>query len=88
MQIKQCIEIERHFESRTESSREQTDFASSEFVSNLRRAELSFALLQKDAHHCIEKVEKEELHERQNIQIDRLIEHFRQSAEIDHRAAY
>jgi hypothetical protein len=54
----------------------------------LRQAELSFALLQKDAHHYIEKVEKEELHERQDIQIDRLIEHFRQSAESDHRAAY
>jgi hypothetical protein len=54
----------------------------------LRRAELSFALLQKDAHHNIEKIEKEELHEHQDIQIDRLIEHFRQSAEIDHRAAY
>jgi hypothetical protein len=88
MQIKQCIEIERHFESRIESFREQTDFASSEFASSLRRVELSFALFQKNAHHCIEKIEKEELHERQNIQIDRLIEHFRQSAEIDHRAAY
>jgi hypothetical protein len=88
MQIKQCIEIERHFESRTESSREQTDLASSEFVSSLRRIELSFALFQRDAHHCTEKVEKEELHERQDIQIDRLIEHSRQSAEIDHRAAY
>jgi hypothetical protein len=88
MQIKQCIEIERHFESRIESSREQTDFASSESVSSLRRAELSFALFQRNAHHCTEKVEKEELHERQDIQIDRLIEHFRQSAEIDHCAAY
>jgi hypothetical protein len=88
MQIRQCIEIERNFESRTESSREQTDVAFSESVSNLRRVELSFVLLQKDAHHCIEKIEKKELHERQNIQIDRLIEHFRQSAEIDHRAAY
>jgi hypothetical protein len=64
MQIKQCIEIERHFESRIESSCEQTDFASFEFVSNLRRAELSFALFQKNAHHCTEKVEEEELHER------------------------
>jgi hypothetical protein len=64
MQIRQCIEIKRHFESRIESSREQIDFAFSEFVSNLRRIELSFALLQKNAHHCIEKVEKEELHER------------------------
>jgi hypothetical protein len=88
MQIKQCIEIERHFESRIESSREQIDFAFSESVSSLRQIELSFALLQKDAHHCIEKIEKKELHERQNIQIDRLIEHSRQSAEIDHRAAY
>jgi hypothetical protein len=88
MQVKQCIEIERHFESRTESSREQTDLASSESVSSLRRVELSFVLLQKDAHHCIEKVEEKELHKRQNIQIDRLIEHFRQSAEIDHRATY
>jgi uncharacterized protein with PIN domain len=88
MQIKQCIEIERHFESRIESFREQIDLASSVSVSSLRRVELSFALLQKDAHHCIEKVEKEELHERQDIQIDRLIEHFRQNAEIDHRAAY
>ncbi len=88
MQIRQCIEIERHFESRIESSREQTDFASSELVSSLRRAELSFALFQRDAYHCTEKVEKEELHERQDIQIDRLIEHFRQSAEIDHRATY
>jgi hypothetical protein len=88
MQIRLCIEIERHFESRTESSCEQTDLASSESVSSLRRAELSFALLQKNAHHCIEKFEKEELHERQDIQIDRLIEHFRQNAEIDHRAAY
>jgi hypothetical protein len=88
MQIKQCIEIKRHFESRAENSREQTDFAFSESISNLRRIELLFALLQRDAHHCIEKVEKKELHERQNIQIDRLIEHFRQSVEIDHRAAY
>jgi hypothetical protein len=88
MQIKQCIEFERHFESSTESSREQIDFAFSESVSSLRRAELSFALLQKNAHHCIEKVEEEELHERQNIQIDRLIKHFRQNVEIDHRAAY
>jgi hypothetical protein len=88
MQIKQCIEIERHFESRTENSREQIDFASFESVSSLRRVELLFTLLQKNAHHCTEKVEKKELHERQNIQIDRLIEHFRQSAEIDHRAAY
>jgi hypothetical protein len=88
MQIRQCIEIERHFESRIENSREQTDFAFSESVSNLRRAELSFALLQKDAHHCIEKIEKKELHKRQDIQIDRLIEHFRQNAEIDHCAAY
>jgi hypothetical protein len=88
MQIRQCIEIERHFESRTENSCEQTDFAFSEFVSSLRRTELSFALFQRNAHHCIEKVEEEELHERQDIQIDRLIEHFRQNAEIDHRAAY
>jgi hypothetical protein len=88
MQIKQCIEIERHFESRIESSREQIDLAFFESVSSLRRIELSFALLQKDAHHCIEKIEEKELHERQNIQIDRFIEHFRQSAEIDHRAAY
>jgi hypothetical protein len=88
MQIKQCIENERHFESRIESFCEQTDFASSESVLNLRQIELSFALFQKDVHHCIEKIEKEELHERQDIQIDRLIEHFRQSAEIDHRAAY
>jgi hypothetical protein len=88
MQIKQCIEIERHFESRIENAREQIDFASSESVSNLRRVELSFALLQKDAHHCTEKVEEEELHKRQNIQIDRFIEHSRQNAEIDHRAAY
>jgi hypothetical protein len=88
MQIKQCIEIERHFESRIESFREQTDFAFSEFVSNLRRIELSFALLQKDAHHCTEKVEEEELHERQDIQIDRFIKHFRQNAEINHRATY
>jgi hypothetical protein len=88
MQIRQCIEIERHFESRTESSREQINLAFSESVSSLRRAELSFTLFQKDAHHCTEKVEKEELHERQDIQIDRLIEHSRQNAEIDHRAAY
>jgi hypothetical protein len=88
MQIKQCIEIGRHFESRIESSREQTDLAFSEFVSSLRRIELSFALFQKDAHYCTEKVEKEELHERQDIQIDRLIKHSRQNAEIDHRAAY
>jgi hypothetical protein len=88
MQIKQCIENERHFESRSKNSREQIDLAVSESVSSLRRVELSFALFQKNAHHCIEKVEKEKLHERQDIQIDRLIEHFRQSAEIDHRAAY
>jgi hypothetical protein len=88
MQIKQCIEIERHFESRIENSREQTDFAFFESVSNLRRIELSFALFQKDAHHYIKKVEKKELHERQSIQIDRFIKHFRQSAEIDYRAAY
>jgi hypothetical protein len=88
MQIKQCIEIERHFELRIENSREQTDFASSEFVLSLRRAELSFALLQKNAHHGTEKIEKKELHERQDIQIDRFIEHFRQNAEIDHRATY
>jgi hypothetical protein len=54
----------------------------------LRRAELSFALFQKNAHHCIEKIEEKELHEHQDIQIDRFIEHFRQKAEIDHRAAY
>jgi hypothetical protein len=88
MQIKQCIEIERHFESRIENSREQIDLAFSESVSSLRRIELSFVLFQKNAHHCIEKIEEEELHERQDIQIDRFIEHFRQSAEIDHRAAY
>jgi hypothetical protein len=76
MQIRQCIEIERFLKSRIESSREQIDFASFESVSSLRRAELSFALLQRDAHHCIEKVETEELHERQDIQIDRFIEHF------------
>jgi hypothetical protein len=54
----------------------------------LRRIELSFVLFQKNAHHDIEKVEKEELHEHQDIQIDRLVEHFRQSAEIDHRATH
>jgi 4-hydroxy-3-methylbut-2-en-1-yl diphosphate synthase IspG/GcpE len=37
---------------------------------------------------ALKKSKKKELHEHQNIQIDRLIEHFRQNAEIDHRAAH
>jgi hypothetical protein len=87
LQVKQCVELERHFESHFQDSFDQINIAFAESVSSLRKAEISFVVLQKDAYYRIEKVEKKELHEHQDISIDRVAEYARQSSEIDHRAA-
>ncbi len=88
MQVKQRVKIWRYFESHFQNTRWQVNVAFNESVSSMRRAELSSSLFSRDTYYNFEKVEKKELHERQNVQIDRSFKHFRQSSEISDRATY
>jgi hypothetical protein len=54
----------------------------------MHNVELSFALFSRDTHNSFEKVEKKELHERQDFQIDNSFKYFRQSFKINDRATY
>jgi hypothetical protein len=54
----------------------------------MRNVELSFALFSRDTHYNFEKVEKKELHKRQDAQIDNSFKHFRQSSKINDHATY
>jgi hypothetical protein len=66
----------------------RTNVLANEFVSNLRRIELSLTLFQNDTHHNSQETQQERLLRRQDIQTHNFIKHAEQDSEVDHNSTH